>query len=134
MATHYIMPLGFIDRTTDDGAIFLLTSAEDSKELKPGTPVAVWRYLPEYLALAKVRGTITAVGYTTATFITVESAKDSRWPEDQQILVPAAPVFKAIKESFEPDPARRVPPGSGQAFRRYAKRYAELTNPPYRSP
>ena len=28
MATHYIMPLGFIDRTTDDGAIFLLTSAE----------------------------------------------------------------------------------------------------------
>ena len=134
MTEPYIMPLGFIDRSTGEGTIFQLTNAEDSKELKPGTPVTVWRYLPEYLALAKLRGTITAVGYTTATFITSESVKDSRWPEEQHILVPTAPVFKAIEESFDPDPERRVPPEKAHAFRRYARRYAELTNPPFHTP
>ena len=60
MATPYIMPLGFIDRTTDDAIIFLLTNPEDSLGIRLGTPITVWRYSQEHLALAKLRGTITA--------------------------------------------------------------------------
>ena len=134
MATPYIMPLGFIDRTTDDGTIFLLTNPEDSLGLRLGTPITVWRYSHEHLTLAKLRGTITAVGYTTATFTTSESQTDPRWPEHEPILAPAAPVFMALKESFDPDPARKVTPEKAEAFQRYARRYAELTALPGQGP
>ena len=130
MTRSYIMPLGFIDRPTDEGSIFLLTNPEDSLSLKVGTPVTVWRYLQEHLALAKLRGTITAVGHTTATFSSVASETDPRWPEGDPIIMPAAPVFMALKESYDPDPARRITPEKAEAFQRYAKRYAELTTLP----
>ena len=77
MATPYIMPLGFIDRTTDDGTIFLLADPQDSLRLNLDTPVTVWRYSSEQLALAKIRGLISAVRYVTATFRTVESVIDA---------------------------------------------------------
>ena len=38
MATPYIMPLGFVDRTTDDGTIFLLADPQDSLRLNLDTP------------------------------------------------------------------------------------------------
>ena len=47
------------------------------------SPVTVWTYSPEHLALGKVRGLITAVGYTTATFAAVETTTDPRWPGDE---------------------------------------------------
>ena len=39
MTTLYIMPLGFIDRPTEDGAIIMLTNPEESTSLKLATPV-----------------------------------------------------------------------------------------------
>ena len=51
MNTPYIMPLGFIGQTTEDGAVFLLTNPEDSLRLNLGTPVTVWRYFRGLLAL-----------------------------------------------------------------------------------
>ena len=62
MAKPYINPIGFIDRTTDNRTIFLLNNPEDSRGLKLDAPVTVWRYSPDQLALAKVRGVISAVG------------------------------------------------------------------------
>ena len=62
MATPYIMPLGFIERTTEDGGTFTLTNPKESVSLRLNTPVAVWRYSPGQLALAKIRGVICAVG------------------------------------------------------------------------
>ena len=62
MARPYVMPIGFIDRTTSEGTVFLLTTPEDSLELQQGTSITVWRYSPEQLALAKIRGRISAVG------------------------------------------------------------------------
>ena len=56
MAKPYINPIGFIDRTTDNRTIFLLNNPKDSLELKLDTPVTVWRYSPEQLALTKIRG------------------------------------------------------------------------------
>ena len=78
MTTPYIIPLGFIDRTTEEGTTFLLTNPEDSLGLKLGTPVTVWRYSPEQLALTKIRGLVSAVRYVTAIFRTVESVIDPR--------------------------------------------------------
>ena len=84
MAKPYINPIGFIDRTTDNRTIFLLNNPEDSRGLKLDAPVTVWRYSPDQLALAKIRGVISTVGYVTATFRIVESAIDPRWPEDEE--------------------------------------------------
>ncbi len=126
MPTPYIMPLGFIDRPTETGATFILTNPEDSLSLKPDTPITVWRYSPEQLALGRLRGRISAVGYTTATFTTVEYHNDPRWPEDLPIIRAAAPVFLALEESFDPDPERKLTPDQAEAMRRLALRYAEF--------
>ena len=107
MAKPYIIPIGFIDRTTDNRTIFLLNNPEDSLGLKLDTPVTVWRHSPEQLALAKVRGVISAVGHVTATFRTVESIIDARWPEEE-ILREKPPVYLALENSFEPDPSRML--------------------------
>ena len=126
MATPYIMPLGFIDRPTGAGATFILTNPEDSLGLRPGDPVTVWRYSPELLAVAKLRGTVSTVGYTTATFTTIETRTDPRWTGDLPIIRPAAPVFLALEDSFEPDPERKLTQEQAEAMRRIAQRYAEL--------
>ena len=126
MAQPYINPLGFIDRPTQDGAVILLTNPEDSLSLEPGTPVTVWRYSPEYLAIGKLRGQITKVGYTTATFTPIETLTDPRWPDNLPIIRPAAPVFLSLQESFEPDPDRKLTQEQAQALSRIAQRYAEL--------
>lgn len=47
MAGPYIMPLGFIDRTTDDGAIIMLTKPSESHNLKLETPVTLTPGAPE---------------------------------------------------------------------------------------
>ena len=62
MARPYIVPFGFIKKATEDGGTFTLSNAEDSANLRLHTPITVWRYSPEQLALAKVRGVISAVG------------------------------------------------------------------------
>ena len=126
MGTPYIMPLGFIDQPTETGATFILTNPEDSFSLKTGTPVTVWRYSPEHLAIGRLRGCVSAIGYTTATFATVECRNDRRWPEELPVIRRAAPVFLALKDSFDPDPERKLTPDQAQAMRRLALRYAEL--------
>ena len=68
MAIPHIMPLGFIHRRTEAGAIIMLADPLDSRDLRLETPVTLWRYSPGRLAAAKVRGTVSRVGYVTATF------------------------------------------------------------------
>ena len=126
MTQPYINPLGFIDRPTRDGAVILLINPEDSLNLKLGTPITVWRYSPEHLALGKLRGRITAIGYTTATFTTDETKTDPRWSKDEDLLRTAAPVFLAQEGTFEPDPSRKLTQEQAEAMRRIAQRYAEL--------
>ena len=73
MTTPYILPLGFIYGKTEAGTVFLLTNPGEPKNLRAHIPVTVRTYSPEHLALGKVRGLITAVGYTTVTFAAVET-------------------------------------------------------------
>ena len=126
MATPYIMPLGFIDRPTEDGAILTLSNPEDSLSLRSDTPVTVWRYSPEQLALAKMRGLISAVGYVTATFRTVEFQIDPRWPEDEEILRQRTPVYLALEATFEPDPGRMLTREQAERMRNAAAQYRKL--------
>ena len=128
MTVPYIMPIGFIDRPTGTGATFILTNPEDSLDLLPGAPVTVWRYSPELLAMAKLRGAVSTVGHTTATatFTTIETRTDPRWAGDLPIIRPAAPVFLALEDSFEPDPERKLTQVQAESMRRTGQRYAEL--------
>ncbi len=126
MARPYIMPLGFIDRTTDNGAVFVLNNPGDSAELKPGTPVTVWRYSPDQLALAKIRGLISNIGYVTARFRTVESIMDDRWPGEEEVLRKRTPVYLALEDSFEPDPGRMLTQEQTDRMERITQNYRIL--------
>ena len=129
MTTPYILPLGFVYRKTEAGTVILLTNPGEPNNLRADTPVTVWTYSPEHLALGKVRGLITAVGFTTATFSPVEISLDARWPQDQDVLRPNAPVFLAQEGSFEPDLSRMLTPEQAEAIQNVAKRYREITKP-----
>ena len=126
MAKPYINPIGFIDRTTDNRTIFLLNNPEDSRGLKLDAPVTVWRYSPDQLALAKIRGVISAVGYVTATFRIVESLIGPRWPEDEEVLRERAPVYLALEGTFEPDPGRMLTREHANAIQSISPKYRKL--------
>ena len=126
MARPYIVPFGFIKKVTDDGAIFTLSNADDSANLKKNTPVTVWRYSPEKLALAKIRGIISAVGFVTARFKIVESKVGPRWPEDEAILRERTPVYLAVEGTFEPDPRRMLTQEQADSLQSIAQEYRKL--------
>ena len=126
MAKPYISPFGFIKQVTEEGAVFTLSNPEDSTELRTNTNVTVWRYSPGQLALAKIRGRITAVGYVTARFKIVESTIDPRWPEDEQVLRERTPVYLALENTFEPDPGRMLTQEQADSLQSIARQYRKL--------
>ena len=126
MAIPHIMPLGFIHRRTEAGAIIMLNNPQESQTLKLGTPITLWRYSPGRLAVAKVRGTVSAVGYVTATFTTADAQIDPRWPADQEIIRPRVPVYLAAPDSFEPDLSRMITPEQAEDIQRLAERHRGL--------
>ena len=127
MAIPHIMPLGFIHRRTDAGAIIMLNNPQESQTLKLGTPVTLWRYSPGRFAVAKIRGSISAVGYVTVTFTTADAQIDHRWPADQEIIRPGAPVYLAAPDSFEPDLSRMITPEQAEEIQRLAERHQRVS-------
>ena len=127
MAIPHIMPLGFVHRRTDDGAIIMLNNPQESQTLELGTPVTLWRYSPGRLAVAKVRGSISAVGYVTATFTIADAQIDPRWPANQEIIRPGAPVYLAAPDSFEPDLSRMITPEQAEEIQRLAERHRRIS-------
>ena len=126
MAKRYILPLGFIKHLTEGSVTFTLSNADESANLRRDTPVTLWQYSPEHLALAKIRGVISSVGYVTATFKTVESELDSRWPKDEEILRERTPVYLALEDSFEPDPARMLTQEQADRMHSFGQQYRRL--------
>ena len=118
MAKRHIMPLGFIDRITQDGATFTLTRPGNRDDVRLQTPVTVWRYSPEHLAIAKVRGQVTAIGYAAARFTISETQEDPRWPVKENPVRNKAPVYLALPGSFEPDPSRMLSQEEVDSLRR----------------
>lgn len=125
-----LLPLGFIDRTTDDGAIIMLTIPSESHNIRPETPVTLrgWN-TGTTNATARVRGVITSVGYVTATFKAVETSRAPNWPPDQPVLQRRLPVYQALPDSFKPDPARTLTDEQAADLDRLAARYREITKP-----
>ena len=130
MAAPRILPLGFIDRTTNGDAIIMLTRPSDSHDLRPETPVTLRsRSTRKTPAMARVRGLITSVGYVTATFKVVEINTTSDWPDGEQVLRKGIPVYQALADSFRPDPARTLSKAQADSLSRLAARYREITRP-----
>ena len=130
MAEKRILPLGFIDRTTGDGAIIMLTRPSESHTIWPETPVTLQsRSAEEPRATASARGLITLVGYVTATCKIVETRMDSGWPQDEPVLRRGIPVYQALAGSFVPDPARTISEEQAEGLRRLAARYRSITRP-----
>ena len=130
MNTQYLNPLGFIDKLTETGATIILTNPKDSECLAPGTPVTIWRYSQGLLALDRIRGEITRVGYTTAAFAITARETDHRWPEEQATLSERTPVYLAMKDSFDPEMSRMLSPEQVAEIARHTRRYAEITGRP----
>ena len=87
MTKKRILPLGFIDRATDDGAIIMLTKPSESHTIRPETPVTLQvRSAGEPRATARARGMITRVGYVTATCKIIETRMNSKWPKDEAVM------------------------------------------------
>lgn len=126
MATPYINPLGFIDRTDRKGVRFLLTNPNDSSTLKVGTPVTVSQPSRDGLAVAKTRGKISAVGYATATFTIDETDIAPNWPRNEATLREKTPVYLAKENSFEPDPSRTLTAEQMERLRHLSRKYNDI--------
>ena len=105
-----IMPIGIIEEPTSLGATFRLTPQGQNAVLSPDAHVTVWRYHPDQLAMARYTGRITQVGDDTAAFAILRVEVDERWPADINPLAPGAPVYLALRGSFEPDTSRTATP------------------------
>ena len=106
MTKPTIMPIGIIQQPTENGATFKLTRPRDPTILKINSSVMVrnthWDQ-DEIPSGVMVRGHITEIGPTSATFTTSESWADPNWPKDTDILVPGNFVHLALPDSFEID-------------------------------
>ena len=101
-----IMPIGIIKQSTGDGATFKLTRPGDRSTLKTNSPVVVLKAQIDQEAIISgvmVRGQVTEIGLTTATFTTVEYWADPNWPKDTDVLVPGNFIHLAMPDSFEID-------------------------------
>ena len=106
MTKPTIMPIGIIEQSTEDGAIFKLTRPGDDSALKINSPVMVWnthRDDEDIPSGVMVRGHVTEIGPTTATFKVVESRLGPYWPKDTDVLVPGSFVHLALPGSFDVD-------------------------------
>ena len=130
MTKKRILPLGFIDRATDDGAIIMLTKPSESHTIRPETPVTLQaRSAGEPRATARARGLITSVGYVTATFKTIQTRMNTKWPRDEEVLRRGTPVYQALPGSFVPDPARTLSDEQAEDLKKLAAWYREITRP-----
>ena len=80
-------------------------------------------------ATARVRGVITSVGYVTATFKAVETREHPNWPQEQPVLQRGTPVYQALPDSFQPDPARTMTEEQADGLSKLAARYRAITRP-----
>ena len=101
-----IMPIGIIEKSTEEGATFRLTRPGDHNTLKTNSPVVVWNAQidqEDVISGVMVRGQITEIGPATATFKVTESKIGPYWPKDADTLAPGSFVHLALPDSFEID-------------------------------
>ena len=108
-----IMPVGIIKQSTEEGAIFKLTRPADPTTLKINSSVILrnthWDQ-DEIPSGVMVRGQVTEIGPTTATFKVVESLIGPYWPRDADTLAPGCFVHLALPDSSEIDRSQIATP------------------------
>ena len=91
---------------TEEGAIFTLTRPGDPNILKINSSVMVrnthWDQ-DDIPSGVMIRGHVTEIGPTSATFKVVESRTSPYWPKDADTLAPGCFVHLAMPDSFEID-------------------------------
>lgn len=102
------MPLGYIEDSLPDGAIFVLARPEDRNELQTDTSITVWNFWHETQALVKVRGTVTEVTGFRASFRTDQIDQQPGWPEHLDPIGAGNPVYRAHPGTFDPDGSRNA--------------------------
>ena len=113
MTKPTIMPIGIIEQSTKDDAIFKLTRPADPSILKINAPVMVWNSHwngDDIPSGVMVRGHITEIGPTTATFKVVESKIGPYWPKHADTLAPGSFVHLALPDSFDMDRSQVATP------------------------
>ena len=126
--TPGIMPIGIIDESSENGAIFTLVRPGDRDTLRPGTPITVWNFHQDFEALAMIRGEISEISDTTGSFILNDSKIDPSWPHHIDPMGAGNPVYLAEPDSFQPDITRG--PASPEEFDMlldFARQHEEAT-------
>ena len=122
------MPIGIIDESTQDGGIFSLTRPDDHKTLQAGDPVTVWNMHQQFETMARLKGEITEVSRTTASYIITERQVDPSWPDYVDPFGAGNPIYLAVRDSFNPDPFRKPSsPDEYQMLKEFAKQHQEAT-------
>ena len=106
MTKPTIMPIGIIEQSTEDIAIFTLTRPEDRSTLKINARVMVWnthRDDEDVPSGVMVWGHLAEIGATTATFKTDEISTGPYYPKDADPLAPGSFVYLALSNFFEVD-------------------------------
>ena len=101
-----IMPIGIIQQPTEDGATFRLTRPGNHSTLKINSSVIVRNTHSDHEDIPSgvmIRGQVTEIGPTTATFKMVESKVGPCWPKDADTLASGCFVRLALPDSFEID-------------------------------
>ena len=106
MTKPTIMPIGIIKQSTGDGTIFVLIRPGNHSILKINSPVTVrnthWNQ-DEIPSGVMVRGHVTEIGPTIATFKVAESKMGPHWPKDADTLAPGSFVHLLLPDSFDMD-------------------------------
>lgn len=126
--TNAAMPLGIIEETTQDGAIFVMTRPGDGEHIEPGRHVTVWDMIPGTTTGARFRGTISEIGDTTGAFVITEEMIDEDWPRDKNPIARGNPVYLAIQGTWMPDPSRQASHWELEQLREMAEEFQQETN------
>ena len=113
MTKPTVMPVGIIEQSTKEGAIFTLTRPGDPSNLKINSSVMArntHRDDEDIPSGVMVRGQVTEIGPTTATFKVVELRTGPYWPKDADTLAPGCFVHLAMPDSSEIDRSQIATP------------------------
>ena len=103
MTTPPIMPVGFVNQRTPNGATITLAGPPDKNRLKTGDHVTVWSHSPDHVATAKVLGHVTRLEADNGAFAILRTEVDTSWPASLDILDTGSPIYRAVPDSFEPE-------------------------------
>ena len=118
---------GFIDVTTEDGAIIMLTRPSDSHILQTETPVTLRsRSRGEPTATAEVCGLITEVGYVAAAFRVAETRTDAQCLRASRSCAGVRPSAKPCRAALS---KTRPGPSAGNRRRASAAWRRSVTRP-----